>query len=196
MNPSHRYFIGLDLGQSHDPTALSILEEQDPNVKSYHIRHLHRYPLGTSYPDIVEDVCKMLKNPIFSNNTWLAVDQTGVGAPVVDLFRKKKLHCTLRPIQITGGSTVNGDTDKTNVPKRDLISVVQLLLQTERLKVAEELPDAKVLMQELRNFQMKITINANEQYGAWREGTHDDLVLSVAMASWVAVKSAGIGVYI
>ena len=33
---------------------------------------------------------------------------------------------------------------------------------------------------------MKIIDNANDTYGAWREGTHDDLVLAVALAVWKA----------
>ena len=32
---------------------------------------------------------------------------------------------------------------------------------------------------------MKITLAANETFSAWRERDHDDLVLAVALASWV-----------
>ena len=38
--------------------------------------------------------------------------------------------------------------------------------------------------QELLNFKVKINNNGNEQFEAWREGIHDDLVLSVALSSW------------
>jgi hypothetical protein len=31
---------------------------------------------------------------------------------------------------------------------------------------------------------VKITPTANEAFGAWREGAHDDLVLAVAIAAW------------
>ena len=37
-------------------------------------------------------------------------------------------------------------------------------------------------------FQVTITNAANDTYGAWREGTHDDLVLSVALAAWYAER--------
>ena len=63
---------------------------------------------------------------------------------------------------------------------------MQVLLQAERLKIAAALPEAAVLTQELLNFQVKITMAANDTYGAWREGQHDDLVLAVAMATWYA----------
>ena len=40
------------------------------------------------------------------------------------------------------------------------------------------------LIQELSNFKVKITTKGNDTYEAWREGQHDDLVLSVALACW------------
>ena len=61
------------------------------------------------------------------------------------------------------------------------------MLQTGRLKIAGGLLEAKTLIQELLAFQVKINTNAHDTYGAcWREGTHDDLVLAVAMAAWKA----------
>ncbi len=91
-------------------------------------------------------------------------------------------------VTITGGITPSRDSDGYRVPKRDLVSTLQVLLQTQRLKVAQGLPDAAVLVQELLNFQVKITDAANDTYGAWREGTHDDLVLAVALAVWDAER--------
>ncbi len=75
-----------------------------------------------------------------------------------------------------------------HVPKRDLVATLQILLQGKRLLVADALPDAAVLLQEMLNFQMKITAAANDVYGAWREGAHDDLVLAVALACWWAER--------
>ena len=34
----------------------------------------------------------------------------------------------------------------------------------------------------------KVSSAGREQYGAWREGTHDDLVFAVALACWGARK--------
>jgi hypothetical protein len=39
--------------------------------------------------------------------------------------------------------------------------------------------------------RVKITASGNEQYGAWREGEHDDLVLAVALACWGARRAWG-----
>jgi len=43
-------------------------------------------------------------------------------------------------------------------------------------------------MQELADLRVKITLPGREQYGAWREGQHDDMVLAVALACWGARK--------
>jgi len=87
-------------------------------------------------------------------------------------------------LQLQGGSEVNYDGYNYKVPKRDLVTCLQILFQTERLKIAKGLQYVDALIQELGNFRVKITTKGNDTYEAWREGQHDDLVLSVAMACW------------
>jgi hypothetical protein len=56
------YFVGLDLGQSADYTALAVVQtayersEQGKLVKRLHLRHLERYPLRTPYTTIADGV--------------------------------------------------------------------------------------------------------------------------------------------
>jgi hypothetical protein len=90
-------------------------------------------------------------------------------------------------ITIHGGSTVSVDPHRRGfrVPKRDLVSAVQVLLQTRRLRIAEGLPEADTLKRELLNFRVKVNpATAHDSYEHWREGDHDDLVLATAMACW------------
>ena len=56
------------------------------------------------------------------------------------------------------------------------------------LKFAAAPPEARTLTAELLNFQAKITTAANDTYGAWRQGTHDDTVLGLAIALWFAER--------
>ncbi len=116
----------------------------------------------------------------------LAVDATGVGSPVIDLLKRERMKATLKPIQIIGGANGSSEFGMTRVPKRDLVSTVQVYLQNGRLKIAEQLPEAETLTRELQNFQVKINDNAHDSYGAWREGTHDDLILAASLALWAA----------
>jgi len=183
------FIIGLDLGQAQDYTAIVVVEQKrfqyEQKPIEYHVRHLERLKLGTPYPAIVEYVKKLLESPQLRNKSILVVDRTGVGAPVVDMFKRSGL----RPvgITITGGNSVTRDNSGYHVPKQDLVSNLQVLLQTGRLKVAAELPEARTLVEELLNFRVKINPQtAHATFEAWREGVHDDLVLSVALACWYA----------
>ncbi len=212
MEKQGKFFLGLDLGQSADYSALAILEQRfDGDGVHFDCRHLQRWPLRTSYPAIVADTAAIIARPELSAavkayddmklphgctrdeamrralQCALAIDATGVGAPVVDLFRHEQLNAEMYPIQITGGDTVTRDGNLTRVPKRDLVSAAQVALQTGRLKIAALLPDAAALTRELESFQVKINLDtAHDSYGAWREGSHDDLVLAVALALWIA----------
>lgn len=70
-----------------------------------------------------------------------------------------------------------------------LVSTIQVLLQTKRLKIAPALPEAQTLVEEMTNFQVRISQAGHDSYGAWwREGSHDDLLLAVALACWAAEK--------
>src|SRR4051794_28939676 len=84
------FFTGLDLGQQQDPSALVVVERGTmPNPDkpgstqyTFDVRHLHRWPLRTPYPDIVADV-KGLFSAAPLAGTPLVIDETGVGRPVV-----------------------------------------------------------------------------------------------------------------
>lgn len=190
---------GLDLGCAADFTALASIQQtpapadwNGPAGRHYAVRWLERYDLGTPYPVMVEKVKATVgREPL--KGSLLAVDFTGVGRPVVDILRAAKLHARLRPILITAGHEVTRDT-KTgayHVPKKELVSVLQVLSQQKRLRIAPGIKDAKgrdigeALRKELANFKVKITSSANETFGAWRDGQHDDLVLAVALGCWL-----------
>jgi hypothetical protein len=221
------YYLGLDLGQASDFTAVAVLEESvwltgplartaglvedgwglpsrlapqqattarafalqrgQPGKPPLWLRYLHRFPLGTPYPRIVAAVAEMLHTPPLAGQgvTALALDKTGVGAPVADLFRA----AGLAPFEITisGGHTVNvGEHPRElTVPKRDLVSAVQAALQTRRLSFADGLPELDVLRRELETFRVKISAAGHDSYEAWRERDHDDTVLAVALAVWL-----------
>jgi hypothetical protein len=94
----------------------------------------------------------------------------------------------LRPvaITITGGVSVSRDAGGYTVPKRELISSLQVALQQQRLRIARSLEHAATFEKEALDFKVKISIGGHDSYEAWRESTHDDLVLSVAMTTWFA----------
>ncbi|MGH8542119.1 MAG: hypothetical protein ACREX3_00395 [Gammaproteobacteria bacterium] len=182
------FVVGLDLGQAQDPTALAVLE-RSPGVAPadpvfHRVRHLHRWPLWTSYPVIVSDVRDLLDRPPLKGAvTALVVDATGVGAAVVDLFEDAGLGVRLVPVTITAGAEAHEVDLGWRVPKRDLVGISQVLLQRRRLRIAKALPEAARLLEEMEQFRVEITERGRDTYAA-AAGAHDDLVLAVALACW------------
>jgi hypothetical protein len=118
----------------------------------------------------------------------LVVDATGVGRAVVDLLRQAELPAMLVPITITAGHAAAREKDGYHVAKKHLAGVLQVLLQQQRLKVSE-LSEREVLLREMRAFRVKVVAaTGHETFEAWRERDHDDLVLSVALACWLAER--------
>jgi len=139
-----------------------------------------RWPLGMAYTAIVADVRRLFAAPPLMG-TAQAVDQTGMGRAVFDLFRTAGITASLRPFTITHGESGHGCT----VDKKNLVGVVHVPLQDQRLKIAESLPLAPVLAEELSLFRVKVTAATNETFEAWRERDHDDLVLALVLAMYV-----------
>jgi hypothetical protein len=197
MSDTVRYTTGLDVGPAQDFTAVAVLERTrgphpsypDRDVTHYAVRHLQRFPPGTPYGEIAAVLAKRFGDAPLANSS-LAVDITGVGRPVVDLLRKAGIHAKLKPITVTGGHEAGRDASGGwLVPRKELVSTMQVLLQERRLKVAQALPEAAMLTQELLNFKAKPSTAPLDSFEAWRENPHDDLVLAVAIAAWVGERA-------
>src|SRR5262249_60985234 len=104
------YFLGLDLGQTRDFTALAVLERSPLtnagtalDKPDYALRHLHRFPQGTPYTEIVPAVAAMVRCGPLAESP-LVVDQTGVGRAVGALLRQSVSWVV--PVSITAGHAV------------------------------------------------------------------------------------------
>jgi hypothetical protein len=199
------YYVGLDLGQSADYTALAVVQkvptydqQTGEHSSELHLKHLERYPLKTPYTDIADQVKSLLSGPPFTTDvlmngrvarprTELIVDKTGVGVAVTDLLKERRLGFIA--VTITGlGQKVNRHATKEySVPKQDLVSALEVPLHKGTLKVAKGLTGWPKLREELLNFRRKQnTVTAHISYEHWRESDHDDLVLAAALACWKA----------
>lgn len=178
------FFIGLDMGQAQDSTALALLAgEVERGQVCYALRHLKRWPPGTCYPRIAEDLSQLLRTPGI-RNCRLVVDQTAVGQAVANLFRPREATST-RLVLISAGHAVSRAEDGcTHLPKKELVSVLQVLLQTQRLKVAAGMALVEELTREMASFRARVKVAGSDEDVSWREREHDDLVLAVALAAW------------
>ena len=157
-----RWVVGVDLGQSSDPTAICIIEhatgvvdtgsdwerhcglptEQKP-AERVDVRHLERLPLGMSYPAVVQHVADLLARPPLCGHenqapAELVIDETGVGRAVGDIF----LHAGLKPKRVsitTGNETTWAGGDRWHVAKAILISNVDAMLHMGTLRFAAAL---------------------------------------------------------
>lgn len=218
MRQTRKFYVGVDLGQAHDYTAITVIERvltlrpiepatayeratvaagnppKTEKVPMYRVGHLEHMERGTRYPEQVERIKERLEElrgavfhsgdrTYFDGQCTLIVDATGVGRPVVDMLRKQGL----KPIAvtITGADSETKADGMHRVPKRNLVSALQVLLQNGRLKIQPSLHLADTLMKEMLAFKVKITTSGHDTYGNdWRENPHDDLVLATALAAW------------
>lgn len=206
------FAVGVSVGRAGEPSAIAVLEVTptrceetysvtviDPSNPidrpyearrsrwvetapcSFAVRHLERFAAGASYTAMAEraaDVVRRLPDP----DALTILDITGVGRPVLALFVRYGLDPIPATIMAGGRPTlVHGGYA---IPKGDLISLLQIALHDERLKISSALPDAGTLRAELVNFRPAAAGPIDTE--AWREGAHDDLVRAVAVAAFVA----------
>jgi len=186
--------IGADIGQRVDPTAIAVAEAEARVVDGrsetiYRIRHLERLPLGTSYPAVAERVATVAAGVTKKGALVrrLYADCTGVGRPVVDMLPPALIrqHVTTQvwAVTFTFGDrrTEHRDEREIIMGKAWLVSRLQVLLQSQRILLPHT-TEARALADELLVYEIKVTDNGNEQFGAFKVGTHDDLVTALGLA--------------
>jgi hypothetical protein len=188
---NNRFYVGCDLGQSSDPTAICVVQRVG---EEFRCGHLERLPLGTPYPAVISRVAALLQHPTVAGNVELAIDATGVGRPVADMFSHAGIPFT--GVIITAGQTesqpLSVDLNQPghnyrSVPKVTLVSHVQALLHGGKLKIRQDLPEADTLVRELQDFKVSFSATGYMSFNA-REGRHDDLVLALSIAIWAALR--------
>ncbi len=118
---------------------------------------------------------------------WAVIDATGVGDPIVRELNLEGLET--ENVQLHAGRAVNYKGGYTNLPKRDLVAMMQLAVDLGWMYAAEDLELGQILVDELRNFHFEINNRTlNDSYASWRENQHDDLVLAAGMACWGAIR--------
>jgi hypothetical protein len=201
MTEAPSRILEIDLGQAQDYSALAgvvrtPVRQEGKDFRRYAVVGLKRWELGTPYPDVIDDVCRMSEHPQ-ARGCPLVIDATGVGKAVVDMFRlarrQGKLHCHVVAMSLIGMHAIDGSVAKSGpspkggwtVVKKDLVGVMQTAIQYDRLTIEPALPLAPVLSRELQQFRMKVKVGTNnETFEGWRERDHDDVVMAVAFAVW------------
>jgi hypothetical protein len=209
---TQKIYLGCDLGQANDFTALVLMEhvrfvdvpdtvwsadQAPPNLDmreanevsaahdEYHVRYIERMR-GISYEDVkgrIRDLINHVRTQT-GRAPILILDASGVGRPIVDSLRD------LSPVAVTvhGGANTNHEQGSWRVPKRDLVGAAKVVLGKGQLKIAK-VRYADTLANELQNFRVKVNINTgHDSFEAWREGDHDDLVFALSLCCWYCLR--------
>jgi hypothetical protein len=201
VRPRDEWIVGLDVGQSIDPSAVCALNYKvtpgehvrdernrvlrQSKTERFLVRHLERLPLGMPYPQQIEHVANMLGREPLIGATF-ALDFTGCGRPVADQFER----AGLRPqkVLITAGNEVTTNSGNVHhVPKGFLVSGLESRMHSGELKIAADLTESPALKEELRDFGRKVSESGRVTYNA-RSGAHDDLILAICIALFIATN--------
>lgn len=194
--PDPKWYFGLDLGQRRDHSALAALNLQwiaqgrcpvtfeflfEPQLS---IRFLTRFPIGISYErlyDLLNTRLAGFDSVLPVRARQLVIDAGGPGPPIVDRLRRNLYKAvTIRPVIITGGKGANTLAGGyTGVPRRTIVSTIQLLMGSHTLKCKSSLPGWDLLKEELMELS-----GADTQPGD--ASTHDDLAIATGLAAWAA----------
>ena len=194
------YYLGVDIGKMRDHAAYVLLEyrviptgKRDPaTYQALYRRELRvvmaeQFRLQTAYQVVIARLQRLCAHPHLAHNTQLILDGTGKGEPVEEMFRDAKLPVTLLPICITSGGKVTVNGSWRSVPKVDLVTSLELLLERGYLKISTAMPQGDLLRNELRHFERRSHRGGSLTYGAGVG--HDDLAMSLAMAGWWAWRN-------
>ena len=209
--PRDVVLLGLDIGQSPDPSALSVVQRSGRVPATYGVRWLKRWALGHRYSDVVLEAAHVATDKSLEGlDRYLVIDATGVGRPVLEMFDAEGpilkavagfAGVSQIAVTITAGFSVTVSKadrgvllladEAYNVPRRDLISTAQVVLQTKRLRIAEGLGrDGEQLLEEFLSLRRRMT-DKGETFEPDSAAGHDDLVLSVALPVWYGEQVLG-----
>jgi hypothetical protein len=186
--------------------------QEEQFVDEYHVRGIWRWR-GTAYTAVIDQVCDILRKPPLRGCTALTYDETGLGRPVGDLLdqavREGRLERWPHGLTITAGQYEGTDRPIAHfapgfgmvapsrlrtVPKAALVQRIEVLLQSGRLLIADSLPLAPALKEELLTFQAVVRATGHVSYEA--ASGNDDLVLGLALAVYQEPVPLGIPSYI
>ena len=205
-----RLAIGVDLGQSRDPTTIAVVERVREVVPEhlvdtlremgahglerlarmraecakpvFNLRILEQAPLGESYPAQAHRIKRLLVNPHLADyRVPIWMDYTGVGRAVYDIFAQAGVP-NLRPTTlIFAGQEGPNSSGGYSLPKVSLVSRLQASMHTGRLRMPAELPLVAKFKRELQDFRVSYTATGNATFNAL-EGRHDDTLTAVGLA--------------
>ena len=186
---SNLILMGIDIGQKRERTAICVVEFdlRETGFRTVHhfvVRHLELLPVETSYPEVAQRLSQVTSGVRQKNDEspYLYVDATGLGQPIIDLLREETTGLgSITPVYFTHGDQRTQEGNQVKLGKAYLVSRLQMLLQTGRLHLPRT-TESERLAEDLLNYEIRVDENANDRYGAFPVGSHDELVTALGLA--------------
>jgi hypothetical protein len=165
--------------QTHDT-----VEEYRPTGSPIPLHALKRFPLGTNYTSVVEEVIRITNSEPFRRfDGAIFVDATGVGDAVHGIMQERGINHF--PVIITGGQNISWGVDGSmHVPHVRLIGELDVAFDTGRLVLPPDLKELDAFTKELEAFEGQRSESGYLEYQQIRNSKygHADMVLAAALA--------------
>jgi hypothetical protein len=179
------YYCGLSLAPAPDVSTLVIthLVLLPPALPRYDVMLAHQWPPTVTVSDLMRSLEARLYQPPLRGQSQVVVEAPAVCRPWIDQLRQVGLTLTAVELQ-ESGATVSHIGANWKVPAELLAGAQELLLQQNRLLLAEGLPLLPVLEQEMQAFR---TVREGTGVAPRRLG----LSLALGLALWWAERDVG-----
>lgn len=173
-----RYWLGVDVGQKVDNSAVCVVEEKT-ETNSAIVRFIWKYPLGTGFPLLVDTLVELYESVKKRGEVaGITVDATGIGSAPAQMLQQRIQDMRVDFFIFT------------NKTKRQLVGQVKVAHSMGKLKFARRKGDEiynrtlSALITEMKSLQMKVVReNPNDpEIEAFSTGAHDDLFTALALA--------------
>lgn len=152
----HMYVMGLDLAKVQDWTVVTIYDRATNKQVLQDRFQTLEWPFQKKK---IEALAKQY------NNARVILDATGIGDPIADDLIRAGLSVEAFKI--------------TNTSKKEIIEKLSIWIEQKKISMLD-IPETAI---EFDNFSYEITSTGKIVYNA-REGYHDDIVISHALAVW------------
>ncbi len=189
-----RYWIGADLGQANDFSAISVIRDTClPTVINNRVQLGVRKRVvvyadqfrGVSYVDVVDHLIRLKNAQPFGGKSQLVIDGTSIGRVVSDMLQAENVPHTA--IQMTAGQNWSRKGRYVNASKTLMIENTAVLFAAGELTFAHDLPLRKEIEQDLASFSLTTTAAGNQVITQSRNASgHGDLGISLIVAAFAS----------
>lgn len=186
------YVLGLDLGRVRDWSVLSALVGNEAGLSVVFLRRWR--PVREDLVDAIEDVLGLISRHGMTRPA-VALDANGIGREAAEVAIEGELSrvADVYPILPTHSTKPARQRDDglVYVWKGELVSTVFGLLASRRLRIAAGLAEGPRLrreIEELRQVPSRRGTVKTWSHPDAKTSSHDDMVMSVALAAWTAER--------